>query len=261
MPDLTELLDLQATSTRKIIRSVSDADMAKESPGCPGWTVKDVVAHLTTGAQMFDAVIRGTLDSANWIPERERRLAENSALSPSELRNRCTEADEQFVATFKSLSPEELKVQWTHPALGRVPVERFLFMRLGETAIHGWDVKAACQADAKLEAPAAPGVLQGMLAFFPEWCLSDKLDALRRIYRFDTGSKPYTLVIAEGKAAWADSDAPADATLKLDTGDFLLMLTGRLSSDQLITSGRAQASGDVQAAKDFSTLFKAYGGR
>ncbi|MFI5267607.1 MAG: maleylpyruvate isomerase N-terminal domain-containing protein, partial [Chloroflexota bacterium] len=66
MPEPIELLEAQAAATRNLVQSIADVDFARGSVGCPGWTVKDVVAHLTTGAQMFEGIARGTLDGANW---------------------------------------------------------------------------------------------------------------------------------------------------------------------------------------------------
>jgi alkyl sulfatase BDS1-like metallo-beta-lactamase superfamily hydrolase len=99
-----------------------------------------------------------------------------------------------------------------------------------------------------------------IVSVFPAWFLADSIAGLSRTYRFVVGSAEHTLAIAGDKAAWT-SGAAADATLTLDSGDFLLLLTGRLSSQKLINSGRAQASGDLEAAKQLSALFKAYGGR
>jgi uncharacterized protein (TIGR03083 family) len=58
MPEPIQLLEAQSAATRQIVQSLSDTDLAKDSPGCPGWTLKDVVAHLATGAQMFEAIAR-----------------------------------------------------------------------------------------------------------------------------------------------------------------------------------------------------------
>jgi predicted lipid carrier protein YhbT len=81
-----------------------------------------------------------------------------------------------------------------------------------------------------------------------------------RAYRFVAGAGQHRLAIADGKAAWSPEATP-DATLTLGVGDFVLLMTGRLSSDKLIDSGRARATGDVEAAKQLSTLFKSFGGR
>jgi uncharacterized protein (TIGR03083 family) len=260
MPEPLELLETQAAATQGVLQSITDADFARDSSGCPGWTVKEVVAHLTTGAQMFEGIARGTLDGANWPEERKRRLAENAALNPDELRRRYTEADASLVNTFKSLSADELQAKRQHPALGEVPVIQFLGMRISETAIHSWDIQSAIDPTATLQAPASSAVAAQIVNVFPSWFVADSIGGLSRTYRFVVDDTERTLAIAGGKAAWT-SGGSADATLTLDTGDFLLLMTGRLSSETLITSGRAQASGDVQAAKQLSTLFKAYAGR
>ena len=260
MPEPVELLEAQAAATRNIVQSVAEADFARESQGCPGWKVQDIIAHITTGAQMFEGIARGTLSGANWMEERQRRLAENAALSPNELRSRYAEADASLVSTFKGLSPEQLQAKRQHPAFGEVPVAQFLGMRISETAVHGWDIQSAIDPNATLQAPATGAVAGPIVNIFPTWFVPDEIAGLSRTYRFQTGDSEHMLTIADGKAAWVSSGSP-DATLTLDMGDFVLLMTGRLSSEKLIASGRAQVSGDAEAAKQLSTLFKAYGGR
>jgi hypothetical protein len=133
-------------------------------------------------------------------------------------------------------------------------------MRIGETAIHGWDLQSALDPNAELQAPATKAVAGQMVNIFPAWFLADKMAGLLRAYRFVAGAGQHTLAIADGKAAWSPEATP-DATLTLGVGDFVLLMTGRLSSDKLIDSGRARATGDVEAAKQLSTLFKSFGGR
>lgn len=260
MPELIDLLDAQAATTRAIVESASDADFARPTSGCPGWTVKDVVAHLTTGAQMFEGIARGTLSGANWMEERQRRLAENAALPPDELRRRFTEADTSLVATFKSLSPTDLQAKRQHPAFGEVPVSQFLGMRISETAVHGWDIQSAANPDVGLDAPAMDAVGAALTAAFPAWFLADKIFGLRTTYRFVVDGAERTLAIDQGKAAWTSGGSP-DTTLTLDGGDFVLLISGRVSSQTLVDSGRAKTSGDKNAARQLSTLFRAYGGR
>jgi uncharacterized protein (TIGR03083 family) len=259
-----ELLEAQSAATRQVIQSLADPDMAKQAPTCPGWTVKDIVVHLTAAAEMFDQQAKGTIDGSRWLEERARRMAAIGSLSPGELRARYQEADQALVSTFKSLSAEQLQAKRTHPALGEIPVQQFLGMRISEAAIHGWDIQAALNPKATFQSPALPGVLPALVAAWPAWFIPEKIAGLTRGYRFLIGeplNHDHTLRIAGGKASWAQDGTPGEVTMTLQAGDFLLLLAGRLSSEQLVTAGRAQVSGDVAAAKELSTLFKAYGGR
>lgn len=260
MPDPIALLEAQSAATGKVVQSVTDDQMAQESPGCPGWTVKQVLAHLTAGAEMFEGVARGSISGATWMEERTRRIAAANALSPEALRRRYAETDASLVSIYKSLSAEQLQEKRQHPALGEIPVGQFLHMRISEAAIHAWDLQAAADPSATLECPARGPVTEQMAGVLPMWFDAGTIAGLQRTYRFMVDGSPRTLTIAGGKAAWT-GDASPDATLTLSGGDFLLLITGRLSSERLIDSGRAQVTGDVDAARQFSTLFKAYGGR
>src|SRR3954468_19323007 len=50
--DELQLLQRVVDETTRVIDHVSDAEMASPSP-CDGWTVRDVVNHITGGATMF----------------------------------------------------------------------------------------------------------------------------------------------------------------------------------------------------------------
>src|SRR4051812_48113565 len=47
-----QLLQRVVDETSRVIDNVSDAEMTNPSP-CEGWTVRDVVNHITGGATMF----------------------------------------------------------------------------------------------------------------------------------------------------------------------------------------------------------------
>lgn len=264
MPTPIEFLTAQSAATRQLIESLSDADMARESAGCPGWTVKDVVVHLTSAAEMFDLLAKGKLNGDRWMEERQQRMASNAGLPDADLRRKYAETDQTLLSTFQGLSPEELQSKRTHPVLGEIPVQHFIGMRTSETAVHGWDVQATLDPNAKLQSPALAGVLPAVVGAWPNWFVPDKIAGITRTYRFHIGepmNHDHTLRITDGKAAWTEDGTPGDATISLEAGDFMLLISGRLSSEKLISSGRAQASGDVAAAKELSTLFKAYAGR
>ncbi len=264
MSEAIQLLDAQAAATRQIVASTPEADFSKPTPGCPGWTVQQVVAHITTGAELFTGMARGTLSGEQWMTERLKRLEANSALAPAELKRRFDEVDRGFVDLMKSLSPEELQAKRSHPAFGEAPVAQFINMRIGETCIHGWDIQSAFDATAKATGPATPAIVPFLMQVFPSWFVPDAIAGVHKTYRFVLSgaiNEERTLSIADGKASWIPADAPTDATIALDAADFMLFMSGRLKTDDLIASGRATASGDVEAAKALSSLFKAYGGR
>lgn len=265
MPSPVELLETQSAATRQLVQSLSDGDMAKDSPGCPGWTVNDVVVHLVSAAQMFDQQAGDRpIDGSQWIEVRSRRMAANAALSPSELRARYADTDEALVNTFKRLTPEQLQAKRTHPVLGELPVQQYLGMRISEAAVHGWDIQAALDQNATFQSPAIASVLPPLVNAWPAWFDADKIAGMTRTYRFLVGdpmNHDHTLRIADGNATWAQDGTPGDVTMTLDAGDFLLLISGRLSSERLVSSGRAQVAGDIEAAKELSALFRAYGGR
>jgi|SRR5579884_136225 uncharacterized protein (TIGR03083 family) len=264
MSDATGLLEAQAAATRQIVDSTVEADFAKDTLGCPGWRVQDVVAHLTTGAQVFRGYALETINAANLVEERARFFAEACALPAGELKRRFADTDRQLVETFGGMSPQELQAMRTHPVFGTVAVSMFLGLRISELAIHGWDVQSTGDPEARLEAPALVPVAERIADAFPGWFVPEKIASMDRAYRFVVGApvnQDRILTIADGRAFWGGDTTQPDATLTLDGGDFLLLMAGRLSSEKLIQSGRARAEGDLGDADELSTLFRAYGGR
>ena len=254
MSEPIDSLKTQASFGREVVQSLSEGDFARPSPGCPGWTVKDVVAHLTTGAQLIDRTVRRTGGGKDWAQDRAAIFGEMSALPVDQLKRRYGEVDENVVALLEGTDPAH---PCHHPAYGDIPASRFVAMRTSEVAIHSWDIAAANDPNARLGAPALNVVYGTLAANLPSWVSAENIT---RRYRFNVDGDQRTLTIYGGKAAWTDG-GEADASLTMDTGDAVLLLSGRMSSQQLIDAGRIKVDGDAAAARELSSLFRAYAGR
>jgi len=259
MPGPIDTVKAQSEATGRIIDSLSDADFAKDSPGCPGWNVGTVVTHLTVGARLFAGSAAG--DKSVW-ERREEHVKAVAGATPAEMKRHYADASREFISTLESLSPAELQSKTaTHPAFGEIPVARLAGMRVSEATIHSWDIEAARNPDAKLEGPGVQMTLDAIGGGLPMWFLPDQIGGFSRSYRLVAGNFDRRLTVDEGKASWAEGAGQADVTLTMDPGDLALLIAGRLSTDKLVSSGRARIEGDPVAARAFSTLFRAYDGR
>jgi len=259
MPGPIDTVKAQSEATGRIVDSLSDADFAKDAPGCPGWKVNNVVMHLTVGAQLFAGSAAG--DKSIW-ERRDEHVKAVAGAAPAEMKRHHADANRQFIASLESLSPAELQSKTaTHPAVGEIPLLRLAGMRVSEATIHSWDIESARNPHAKLEGPGVPMTLEAISGGWPMWFLPEQISGISRTYRLVGGSFDRRLTIGEGKASWAEGPGQADITLTMDAGDLALLIAGRLSADKLISAGRAKVEGDPVAARTFSTLFRAYGGR
>lgn len=114
------------------------------------WTIAQVLSHVGSGAEIFQMMLKATL-AGEELPGREAFPAvwdRWNAMTASEQASSFQVADTAFVEMLAGLSEDELasiKVSMFGMELGAADICR---MRLGEHALHTWDVAVAEDADA-----------------------------------------------------------------------------------------------------------------
>jgi uncharacterized protein (TIGR03083 family) len=121
-----------------------DVDQLQANSYCTDWTVAQVLSHLGSGAEIFGLVIDAGLEGTD-PPGREQFgpiwEAWNSR-DPSEQANDCLSANEAFVSRLEGFDEEQheaFEVSLFGMELGSA---RLAGMRLGEVALHSWDLVA-----------------------------------------------------------------------------------------------------------------------
>jgi uncharacterized protein (TIGR03083 family) len=241
---------------------------------CAGWTVGDVLAHLTQGASTWSATItRAIAGDANPPPgeqmlrpgERgsevtaQRAIAFRQGMEEAELLQAFTDGYQRLHQVLLTLQPAD----WGRPCYHRrgvLPIRDYAGLRLQELTIHGWDMRSAFDAAATLSdrpLPALLGVAQRWLTntFRP----APHLTAPIR-YRFDVpGPVPIRQDILVSQDSFHTeplTDSRADVTFRCTTGDYLLFVYGRLPLDRAVDNGRLEIEGNRAQASLFSTLFQ-----
>jgi uncharacterized protein (TIGR03083 family) len=129
------------------------------------WTIADVASHLGSQAEIFgaflDAGLNGTepLSGADFGPIWDRW----NALPPTEQVAASITADTAFIARLDRLTPAEAATFSMSLFGTELDLDGFLRMRLGEHAIHTWDVGVALDPTTEL-APDAVELLIDTLA-------------------------------------------------------------------------------------------------
>jgi uncharacterized protein (TIGR03083 family) len=219
--------------------AVAEAPLTSPVPSCPGWTVRDLVAHLS-GVYAFvrDHAPRGLTT----MPERSRRQYEPAADADV-----LAGWDEQFaalLAMLDALDPELPAWNWAPQA----KKAGFWHRRMAhETAIHRWDAQFAVVSVEPIEAKLA---VDGIAEVLDTWLPSGRGTGLKDVYGMialhatDADHEWYVRLRGNGGLALLDTDTLLDsdehherAVAAGTASDLLLALFGRVGFDVLEISG------------------------
>lgn len=136
---MTDIRDLNAQAVRDsmdIVRQVHVADLGRPTP-CEGWTLADLLGHMTVQHQGFAAAARGDgADLKHW----EFAPAGNDAVA------RYLAASEEVLAAFAELG-EALDTTFDLPEFKidppRFPAKVAIGFHFIDYVVHAWDVAAA----------------------------------------------------------------------------------------------------------------------
>ena len=154
---------------------------------------------------------------------------------------------------------------WAKPCFHRrgvLPVKAYLSIQIQELALHGWDIRWGIDSKVELSLSSLPPLLE----LVPRWIVTSFTPGLDLPvpvrYRFDV-SDPLKVrkdLIVSGDIFNTEphnAEAP-DAIFRCDTGNYLLLMFGRLQVEQAITDGRLMVEGSLEQAKNFNEWFKGF---
>jgi len=213
------------------LADAADGNIDVDVPSCPGWQVRDLVAHI---AQVYEHKIECTrLGQAPdpWPPEWPQ------ADDPVPW---FRDAHARLLDMFEANEPSSPSATWW-PADQTVG---FWARRMAhETAVHRVDAElargASTPVDAALAADGVDEILHVMLA--GDWS-EDADDAMtgQRV-AIETGGRAWQVVLDREAMTVLDGDGTADATLSGPPSDVLLWLWGREPDDRVEMSGDQEA--------------------
>jgi uncharacterized protein (TIGR03083 family) len=233
-----------------------------------------VFAHVTQGARTWsEAITRARAGDFGPPPGQSplrpgERGSAATAQRAIDFRQETGEAAllQAFINDYQRLHQVLLDLQpedWDKPCFHRrgvLPVRDYVGLRLQELVIHGWDMRTAFDATATLSERPLP-VLVGLAQ---RW-LSNTFHPVPQLaapvrYRFDvSGPAPLrqdVLVSQERFQLTPVADVSADVTFRCHTGDYILLVYGRLPLDRALETGRLGIEGNREQAGLFTTLFQ-----
>jgi uncharacterized protein (TIGR03083 family) len=270
---LIQLVESEATNLHQFLAKLSQEEWLQPS-ACAGWTVGDVAAHLTQSAYTWsEGITRAQAGDAGPPPgqqalRRGERGSEVTAQRAIELRQ-ANEKDEllkdfsngyaRLGQVMGGLQPEDWNKACFHRR-GVLPVREYVGLRIQELTIHGWDMRWAFNESAEpSEQPLS--VLVGMV---PRWLTNtfsrEVAPSTLIRYRFDV-SGPVSvhqdvLVGGEEFSIEPVNSKVADVTFRCSTGNYLLLVYGRLDLNKGVPVGRLDVSGNLEQAARFNALFR-----
>jgi uncharacterized protein (TIGR03083 family) len=243
---------------------------------CMRWEVRDVVAHLASGAEVYtDVITRSVQGDASPPAGRQASGPTNAAAfaegNAQRVLARREALGDQVLATFlaayarlnhllASLSPED----WEKPhytALGPAPLRHRPADRLLELVVHGWDIRSKLEPDAHLSDASVPILVEVILGRVFRWLFhpGPRLPTPIRYRVALTGLGPteYDIVIAGDQATVAPAGtAVAHVLLRCDPETFVLLMLGRLPLADALAQRRLVAEGAGEQVAAFAQWFQ-----
>lgn len=147
--DALSALDVATAGFASTLRLVGDDDWGLPTPN-PGWSVRDLVNHVVGGNRRYVLL----LSAAPTVEVEQLRDLDHLTDNPvADFTMTAAEVARAFRA------PGALE-QVVHHRLGDRYGAELLVMRIGEHALHGWDLARAIGADETIDPP----VVEAMLA-------------------------------------------------------------------------------------------------
>jgi len=273
MTEMIELIRAEASQLQDFLAGLSPEEWSRLS-ACAGWTVGDVVAHLTQGAWTWgEAITRARASDFNPPPgqpplrpgERgstataQRAIDFRQGMGEDALLHAFVDGYQQLHQVLVGLQAED----WDKPCFHRrgvLPTRDYVGLRLQELTIHGWDIRSAFDEAATVSEcplPVLVGLAQRWLSntFRPTPSLSAPVR-----YRFDVSDpapvRQDILVSQDRFQIEPVTDSGADVTFCCHTGDYILLVYGRLPLDRAVDTGRLELEGNRGQALLFNTLFQ-----
>jgi uncharacterized protein (TIGR03083 family) len=223
---------LRATHDRLAgeVAALTEAQLTGPS-GASEWSVADVLSHLGSGAEIGWYPVKAAATGESFdAPDNQEVWDRWNAMAPAEQASSFLEYDEQSVATFEALSPEQrVSLSIDLGFLPQpVPLATALGMRLNEQTLHAWDVEVGLDPAATLSDEAAALLAEHF---------SSTMNFLLGFVGKPDGATParvgvggYTIVVGDSVSLEAgDSDTTARFTGPLEAA--VRLLSGRLTPE------------------------------
>ncbi len=217
-------------STETLAGLVHGADLTRQVPTCPEWTLRQLATHVGR-AHRWAAEIAATR-SAEFIPFRQvpdGRIPDDPALHAAWLRAGAA----RIIGAVREAGSDPV---WTSDGLR--PASYWARRMAHETAVHRADAEIAMDREPEFEPDLAADAIDEWLGFMSEIVAPDaRVDALPdgavlHVHATDDGVDGEWLVRRDGDSLTVQpGHGKGDVALRGPAGRLLLVLLGRVSPD------------------------------
>ncbi|QEU91275.1 maleylpyruvate isomerase family mycothiol-dependent enzyme [Streptomyces kanamyceticus] len=218
-----------AEESAKFAEAIKGADLATPVPGCPGWTLLDLVRHAGSVQRWFAVLLRQSVQEPPRSRDVDLRLPASDDGWPDWLLEGAAEAADVFGA----MDPDAPMWTWGADGHARFWVRRMLF----ETLVHRVDAEAALGLPSTIDpALAADGVDEFLVnlpfatPFAPGVARLRGTGETIRFHRTDAPGDWLVRLAPDGFRAVRDdvrADVTPTATVGGPAAELLLLLYGR----------------------------------
>ncbi len=234
---------------------------------CDPWRVRDLVAHVVTGAESFAISVRrglaGSTEPAFGPDVRQRRQDELAAAGPAPLVQALRAATGEFGALYDGLEDDQLDAICFHRR-GKRTVRWYAAHRLAEVAFHSWDLAASLNTGGP-----EPSLAEDVAAMLLPTLIESNAPATYQAgLTAERGGGERILLAVAGDASirWLISIDPdrlritrggglADLDLTGSPAALALLVYGRRDVAHLAASGDLHVQGDPAVADRFGLIF------
>ncbi|MFA5891359.1 MAG: maleylpyruvate isomerase family mycothiol-dependent enzyme [Actinomycetota bacterium] len=240
---LTSLIGDQRASLLALLANVTGDDWSRPT-ACPGWTVKDVLAHLLEGDLTLGRVYRGEIRESGPID------AEEGVKKWRPLPGEAVRATLWHHGTATQRALEALSVDtWRAPVqvFGCATIAQLVRLQLFDLSVHGHDLTDALDAE-PLWSACLPFLVEFCVRAAPFTLHRLRVPAKSAVEIAVTGAEDRWVVDGrDGRWQLARAgEAPSRVTLAAE--DLVLLATGRRSLEAVRPSTKIE--GDYAAAEN-----------
>jgi uncharacterized protein (TIGR03083 family) len=229
MSDVLESLRYSVDQLSSIIEPLSPEQL--RTPAYPSeWTVADVLSHLGSGAVIFVRTVESAVSGEPAPSDFNRSVWDEwDAKSPDAQAADLPAVDEAVVASLSKLSPEEragFKV-----ALGPFEMDfaAYAGLRLGEHALHTWDVEVTFDSDAVLPREVVDAILDGLL-LLARFAAKPTGSTRTLVVQTDAPQMTYQIELAPESVTLSEGANDANVDVRMPAEAFIRLVYGRLDA-------------------------------
>jgi len=248
----------QAWSSMEEVASQLGADEWDLPTDCPGWLVRDQVAHINAieanrlgrpwapGDPVQAAHVRNELGAVN-----EREILHRRDQTPEQLLDDLRDVTSRRAKFLAGLSEDE----WQKDAdglLGTAPMSEVIKIRILDVFYHDQDIRVATGRPGAMQGDVARFVFERMASAMP-FVVGKRAapaDGQTIVFEIAAPGETFTIGMSGGRAGPLDQ-MPETPTLRLhmDCETFLRLCGGRWSPQRVEEEGRLHIAGDRDLAE------------